>query len=292
MGAKKQAKAAKPADLPPADQPVSPEHVLEREDRQRKPAAYAAVLSAILVAVGVILEQMLASKAIPDFQQADVVSTMAAAQAGQDLPPSFLTAVGEFQIENASQTIAIGTLRGVAVLLLIPIVLLIIRGARERGAPVPRLLDPIVIAGMAMVGVLSVVTAVLEPGFYREARELGFAPEQIRDAYKDSGLVGLSFLGLFAALMAGIPISMASVQAMRVGLMPRLLGFMGVLIGILFVMPALESTGLLRSIYFAVIAFILVGKFGDGLPEAWKTGRAVEPQPREPRQPKTSLEKA
>lgn len=273
----------------PAAQPVPPAEILEREGKQRMIAAWLAVASAVVTAIAVLLEQLVVAGGVPNFQHADLAATMAATQQGNDLPRSFLTAVGEFQIEHAAQTTAIGTLRGIALMLLIPIVLLLLRGARDRGAPIVKLLDAIVIAGLAMAGILAVATAALEPNFYREARDAGFSPEAIRDAYQGSGLVSASYLGLFASLMAGIPISMASIQAMRVGLLPRLIGFMGVLIGILFVMP-LEPTGILRSVWFGAVAFIIAGRFGDGLPEAWKTGKAVELEPRQPRKP--SLEKA
>ena len=61
---------------------------------------------------------------------------------------------------------------------------------------------------------------------------------------------------------------------MRVGLLTRFMGILGVITGATFVVP-LDQQSILRSFWFAALGFLIAGRWPSALP-AWETGR---PQP-------------
>lgn len=270
------------ASTPPTG--PTPAEIVAREKPQRRQAMYAAAGAVAITIVCVILEHLLSSK-VPDFHQTDLVQTMAGTATGQTAPRSFLTAVGGFKIDHGTETTILSVLRGLAYLLMIPVIVLLLRAARARKGTLGKFLEPIVMAGFVLMAVGTVAAGFLEPAFYRHAKDMGFTPGDIRDAYKHSSLVVASIPLTIGALGAGVPVALASIQSFRVGILPTYIGYMGVLIGMLFILP-FEPTGILRAFWLSLVGAVFVGGLGGGLLPAWATGEGVLAEPRAPRQPK------
>lgn len=273
------AMAATPRELP------SPEAILDRENAQRRVAVLTAVASAIVTALAVIVEQLINAAGPPKADKAaDLIETLNAQATGAEFPTSFWTAYAKFQVDHANETILVAGLRGIALFLLIPIVLFLFRGARDRGGSLARWLDPLVITCLAMAAFLTIAEGVLQVQAFKAASP-EYVPAAILDEFGSSDLLAATSIRGFLSIGIGIPIALASIQALRLGLLPRILGFMGVLVGLLFVI-VIDPSGLIRAIWFALVAWTIAGRLPSGPVEAWVTGKAVAPAPRQPPAPR------
>ncbi len=88
--------------------------------------------------------------------------------------------------------------------------------------------------------------------------------------------VGLIQLGVTFALL--VSIVFLSLNAMRVGLLPKLMGYVGVLIGILVLLPLASGVPILPAFWLLALAYLFSGRWPGRLPPAWRTGQA-EPWP-------------
>lgn len=271
--------AATPRELP------SPEAILERENAQRRVAVLTAVASAIVTAIAVIVEQTINAAGPPKADQAaDLVETLNAQATGADFPASFWTAYAKFQVDHATQTVIVSSLRGIALLLLVPIVMFLFRGVRDRGGSLARWLEPLAVICLVTVAFLTVAEGVLQVQAFKAASP-EYLPARILDEFGSSDLLAATSIRGFLSIGIGVPVALASIQALRLGLLPRLLGFMGVLVGLLFVI-VLDPSGLIRAIWFALVAWTIAGRLPSGPVEAWVKGIAVAPAPRQPAAPR------
>ena len=270
--------ASTPRALPSADE------VLAREAAQKRTAIWTAVASAILTALTAIIEQVANSGVPTATSAADLVETLDATATGTDMPASFWSVYAQFRIDHGAVTILANTMRGAAFVLLIPMMLFLLRGARERGGTLGKWLEPLVVVALTSLGVAIFVHEILEVQAFRGTSP-EFIPQEILDAVSNTDVLALSSLIGIVSLAAALPVSLVAIQGMRLGMLPRVLGFMGVLVGLLWVLNV-DRSGLLRAGWFAAVAWVVAGRLAPDLAPAWKTGTAVQPEPRQPPPPK------
>lgn len=84
-----------------------------------------------------------------------------------------------------------------------------------------------------------------------------------------------AMLGLVVQLALALAIVMISVNAMRVGLLTRFLGYLGVISGALFVL-ALVPIPIVQVYWLGALAMLFVGRSMTGAaPPAWQSGEAM-----------------
>ena len=71
---------------------------------------------------------------------------------------------------------------------------------------------------------------------------------------------------------------LVSLNAMRAGLLTRMLGYLGIAAGALMVIIS-GGMPIVQIFWLAALGFILLGRWPGGAPPAWRTGQA-EPWPR------------
>ncbi len=84
----------------------------------------------------------------------------------------------------------------------------------------------------------------------------------------------LETLGAFAFALSFV---LVALNAMRVGLLTRFLGILGVIVGALAVFQ-LDAPQVVRGIWLVFVGLLVSGRYPGGTPPAWETGRA-EPWP-------------
>jgi len=95
----------------------------------------------------------------------------------------------------------------------------------------------------------------------------------------DSGDLRIAQIGLLAGTLAfGFAFVMISLNAMRVGLLSRFMGILGVIVGVLTVIPVGGPLPIVQTFWLGAIAVLFAGRWPQGMPPAWSTGRA-EPWP-------------
>ncbi|HEX3692130.1 MAG TPA: hypothetical protein VHU13_02195 [Solirubrobacteraceae bacterium] len=104
-----------------------------------------------------------------------------------------------------------------------------------------------------------------------------FSNKAVEKALLSSGSAGvaLGLLGLLAALALAIGAIATSVGAMRAGLLPRWVGMLGVVAGLLF-LPffATETLQLIPTFWLVAVGILLLGRWPNGDPPAWEAGEA------------------
>lgn len=88
----------------------------------------------------------------------------------------------------------------------------------------------------------------------------------------------LQSLGLSGALATAFATVMISQNAMRVGLLSRFIGVLGIVVGALYVLGLLFPLGsdLIRLFWTVALALLFLGWWPGGRGPAWETGKAAE----------------
>lgn len=83
-----------------------------------------------------------------------------------------------------------------------------------------------------------------------------------------------NYLGLF---LIAVALVLVSLNAMRVGLLTRFLGYLGIIGGVLTIIP-LVPIPIVEAYWLLAVAYLLSGRWPSGVPPAWSSGKA-EPWP-------------
>jgi hypothetical protein len=94
-----------------------------------------------------------------------------------------------------------------------------------------------------------------------------------------SGLLVAGSLAQFTGVLAfGSAYVFVSLNAMRVGLLTRFMGILGIVVGVFSVLQFGAPGLLLQVFWLAALGVVILGLWPSGVPPAWRTGRA-EPWP-------------
>ena len=83
-----------------------------------------------------------------------------------------------------------------------------------------------------------------------------------------------NYLGVLLTAMATV---LVSLNAMRVGLLTRFMGFLGIFAGVLVIFP-LVPIPIVEGFWLVALAYLFTGRWPNGVPPAWRSGQA-EPWP-------------
>jgi hypothetical protein len=92
-------------------------------------------------------------------------------------------------------------------------------------------------------------------------------------------LMGAATLSIFqivdylGELLLAVSFVMVSLNAMRVGLLTRFLGFLGIIGGVLTLF-VITPVPIVQFYWLAAVAYLLSGRWPSGVPPAWRSGRA------------------
>jgi hypothetical protein len=92
-------------------------------------------------------------------------------------------------------------------------------------------------------------------------------------------LAGLQYAGLLGSLLLAVAFVLVSLRAMRVGLLTRFVGYLGIVAAAASIL-LVESlpAQVIQIFWLASVAYLLAGRWPGGDPASWRTGEA-EPWP-------------
>src|SRR3984885_271992 len=76
------------------------------------------------------------------------------------------------------------------------------------------------------------------------------------------------------ALLIAVSLVLISLAAMRVGLLPRFMGYLGIIAGVLTIIP-LVPIPIVEAYWLVAVAYLMSGRWPSGVPPAWTSGTAV-----------------
>ena len=90
-------------------------------------------------------------------------------------------------------------------------------------------------------------------------------------------LLALQIGAQLGSLLLAVSVVLISLQSMRVGLLPRPLGYVGIFAGALILFPIIVVP-VVQMGWLLAVGYLLTGRWPSGVPPAWRTGNA-EPWP-------------
>ncbi|HZV76036.1 MAG TPA: hypothetical protein VFF79_20180 [Conexibacter sp.] len=146
------------------------------------------------------------------------------------------------------------------------------RAARARNPELPWQIRPLPFIGGFGVAIFTVVYQISLAVNVGHFTTHGSQTYQEARAAIDAGVPPL--VGLFVQLALALAIVMISVNAMRVGLLSRFLGYLGVISGVLFVL-AFVPVPIVQVYWLGALAMLFAGRTPSGTPPAWQSGEAM-----------------
>jgi hypothetical protein len=249
------------------------EQQLAWEARQRPRAGVAAILAAVLGLAGPLWRVA----GLSDAPQAGFLESLG--QAAQSGPiareVSVRVATYEYYDEHALTLIGSGVVGALGLLALGYTVTFIAAATRARRPEFIRLAVYITLFG----AIIQAISSVLGPvGSVLAISDFLDGPRTVDDARDVGGgtlLILSSLLNTLGPLAVVAGLFLVSLNAMRVGLLTRFLGILGVVSAVLIVIPLIPLP-LVQTFWLMAIGLMLLGV--GALPPAWRTGNA-EPWP-------------
>ena len=237
----------------PVPRPADPQETLAWEARNRTWAVVAAAIGAGLPLIGLFVAPKPKQDQVPELTSALIYFH------------NHATAFVFSQI-----VIAIGSLAAGVALLYLYQATKARRPQLQSAARVLAILGPVLLAVAGIAG--QVYLAQKASDFVNSAKTDPEANSILTGGFRvATGSAGIA--GQFALAFAFVLISL---NAMRAGLLTRFMGYIGIITGVLFVIP-LGPLPVIQAFWLIALAFLLFGRWPNPLP-AWHTGRA-EPWP-------------
>lgn len=229
---------------------------LEREKRLGRPAAYAAFAAALLMAAGLFVGQ----------------STF------RGLPADNNPAQLRFLADHVSGVVLSGVLGALGFLLLSVVAYYLYMATSARKPELFRLVLVIGVMGPLLYGVASIARAVIltaQAGDYADrATQTIKAAQEIAQGTGSTGSVVIVAVLQAGQLALGFWLVMGSLYAMRVGLLTRPIGILGIILAVATIFQA-PFAPVLMVFWLLALALLFLGHWPGGRPKAWETGTAV-----------------
>lgn len=188
-------------------------------------------------------------------------------------PPDNLPAAMLFYHENQASQYVSAACSVIGAILIAVVLDFLYRATRARNPELPWQIRPLPWVGGIGVAVFTIAYQVsLGVNVEHFATEGSQTYEEARKAI-EAGVPPA--VGLVVQLALALAIVLISVNAMRVGLLTRFLGYLGVISGALFVL-ALVPVPIVQVYWLGALAMLFVGRSVSGAPPpAWQSGEAM-----------------
>jgi hypothetical protein len=228
---------------------MATEDLLKGEARERPRMAILAGLAAVFTLLG------------------SLAGRLVAGSPPQNLPGALLF----YHEHQVSQYIS-GACSAIGAVLIAFVLDFLYRATRARNPAVPWQIRPLPWIGGFGVALFTIVYQVaLAVNVNHFATEGSQTYEEAKKAV-EAGVPPL--FGLFVQLALALAIVLISINAMRVGLVTRFMGYLGVISGALFVL-AFVPIPIVQVYWLGMLAMLFLGRTPSGTPPAWQSGEAM-----------------
>ncbi len=190
--------------------------------------------------------------------------------------PTASPGVAEVRFVNshAFGTIAGSLIAAISVFFTVAALDFLAQATRYRRPESFRAARPLLLVGGVGFGVLSIAHEVINAiETHQFIHGHNFSNDAVVHALStNTATVATTYMDVFVAIAFGIGVGVVAVNAMRVGLMPKLLGYVGVAAAFLYVLPL--PLQLLTALWLVGVGFLTLGRWPGGDPPAWESGEA------------------
>jgi hypothetical protein len=246
------------------------------EAANRNRAGLSALAAAALTIIGSVVTGLTNSGA-PKAEDRilTVVDTLQRAANGRAIPPGQFAAIFVYRGEHALAYIAGAVIIGLGSLAVFAPLAYLYRAARARGQ-VPRLALFAAAAGAVGFGIGQSIS---RTAYYLAAADFKNAADRTNsgaiDAQNTPTALAGALIGELGALMLAIAFVLICLHSMRVGLLSRFMGIVGMFVGATIVIGGLDPVGVFRSFWLGALGMMILGRLPRGRPPAWAVAEAV-----------------
>jgi hypothetical protein len=246
------------------------------EARQRTSAVAAAAVAAVGIFVGTVWRGLTLS----DLPRHGILESLSRAEEPGPIGTmqSLRISTLEYYDERATGVLLSSVLVGIGYLALGWALTYLAAAVRARRPEFPRFLIYLPLTGGALQALSTILAAF---GTNAAIGDFLDGPRTV-DAAIDITASGLtvfaSVLGLPGALALALAIVFVALNAMRVGLLTRFMGVLGIITGVLQILPFGGPLPVVQCFWLVMLAVLFSGYWPGGTPPAWRTGNA-EPWP-------------
>ena len=232
---------------------MAPEAQLEWEARAAKPAAAAAFASIAFSIVAIVIR-------------------IAGVGSGPDDESEFLL---RFEDDRAYLIVSIAA-QALSFLLLAGALYYLLRAARHRRPETPRFVTPLLVIGPVLLAVGGMINNIALADVADEFVSSGARTNARAEDLLEGNVVGGS-LQAGGVLCVALSFVLVSLNAMRAGLLSRFMGILGIIVGVLYVLPLLPGgQSFVQLFWLGALAVLFLGRWPGGRGPAWEMGEATE----------------
>ncbi|MBA2516074.1 MAG: hypothetical protein H0V22_01935 [Solirubrobacterales bacterium] len=252
------------------------EETLAWEARQRPRAAFASFGAAILVIASYVVSGIV----FADVPRSGLLGAIGrAAEPGRMQQAQSLEAPRyEFYSDHAAEVIGTSFMRAIGFLLIGLALTFLAFATRSRTSQFPRIALYVPIVG----AVLSALSYIVSPvGTVLAVQDFLNGPrtvEAAQDVTTSSIVTTAALIGFVGQLALALGFVLVCLNAMRVGLLTRFMGVLGILSGVLTLIPIGSPLPVVQCFWLGALGVLFLGRWPKGQPPAWRTGQA-EPWP-------------
>jgi hypothetical protein len=183
--------------------------------------------------------------------------------------------------DHSGKFIVFSVLLGLGALALTAPLYYLYSATKARKPELPRVAMYCALAGPVIYGIVQIglqLVLVNKSATFADPVHGNQTYEEAKNIFESGPVRAFQFLGLAGQLALGFAFVIISLNAMRVGLLTKFMGILGVIVGVLFVVPLAPGPPIVQSFWLGALAALIAGHWPKGVPPAWITGNA-EPWP-------------
>lgn len=247
---------------------ATPDETLAAERERGSKAGASALAAAIVTFVGSLLV-ILASRDLPITRLLDTLRSNLLGPAAPD--PGPLARLVQFFDDNLVLVVVARLLPAVGIALATVALVFLYQSTKARNPQLSKLTLVITIAG----GVLTVVATVVgTTSIALDVSAFTGSEQQAREVLRSTFTAGGDQLAQLGIRVFGMGLALTAWQAMRVGLLTRFIGILGIIVGLLYILPLDGTLPFLKIFWIAALGMLFLQRWPRALPPAWVTGEA------------------
>jgi len=251
------------------------DETLADEQRRRIPAAASAIAAGILTLLGGVAT----AAVFTDRPTVPVLDALSEHLGAETEEPGLKARQVLWIDENAVKLVLLGILLALAALAIGLALSHLYRSIKARREELSRGVLVSLVVGTALLAVASLVqaigNAISASAFADSANQTAAAA---RDAQASPAVLAAGLLQVVGVFALAVAIVLLALNGMRVGLLTRFMGVLGIIVGALFILPLGSSLPIVQAFWLIALGVLFLGRWPSGLPPAWVTG-AAQPWP-------------
>ena len=246
------------------------------ERRQARGAAIAALAAALFTFVGTVWRGL----TLADLPRTSVADALVrAAQPGPaGEAESLRVTTFEYYQDHATSVMLSSIMVAVGYVAMGWAISYLAAATRARRPQLPRIMLYLPIVGGVLQGISTIVSSLATRSAIGSFLDGSRTVDEGLDIGTDGLAVFAQVLGLPGALALALSLVLIALNAMRVGLLTRFMGVLGMITGALQILPIGGPLPVVQAFWLIMLAVLFLDRWPNGQPPAWRTGNP-EPWP-------------